>query len=58
MINRFFNNVSKRDIEQDIKNMMLDWINKNRPMPILNSHILNKLFLGTPNLLTSGYIVN
>jgi len=53
---RFFSNIPKDNIEQDIKNLMLEWINKHRPAPILNSHIITKLFCGTPNLVTSGFI--
>ena len=53
---RFFANVPKDDIEQEIRNIMTDWINKNRPAPILNAHIITKLFCGTPNLITSGFI--
>jgi len=53
---RFFNNIPLDNIEQEIKNLMLDWINKHRPAPILNSQIITKLFCGTPNLITSGFI--
>ena len=56
IINRFFKNVPKGQIEQEIKKMMQEWIDKGRPAPILNTFILNRLFLGTPKLLTSGYI--
>jgi hypothetical protein len=55
---RFFTNVPKDDIEQEIRNITLEWINKNRPAPILNIHIITKLFCGTPNLVSSGFIQN
>jgi len=55
ILNRFFKNVPKGQIEQEIKKMMQEWIDKGRPAPILNKYILNRLFFGTPNLLTSGY---
>ncbi len=58
VLNRFFNNVPKGHIEQEIRSMMQDWINKGRPAPILNTHILNRLFLGTSQLLNSGYSPN
>ena len=53
---RFFKNIPKDNIEQEIKNLMLEWINKNRPAPILNIRIITRLFYGTPNLVTSGFI--
>jgi len=53
---RFFANVPKDDIEQEIRYIMTEWINKNRSAPILNIHIITKLFYGTPNLITSGFI--
>ena len=53
---RFFNNIPMDNIEQEIKSFMHEWINKNRPAPILNAHIITKLFCGTPNLITSGFI--
>ena len=53
---RFFNNIPMDNIEQEIKNLMLEWIKKNRQAPILNAHIITKLFCGTPNLITSGFI--
>ena len=53
---RFFNNIPMDNIEQEIKNIMLEWINKNRPAPILNAHIITRLFCGTTNLITSGFI--
>jgi hypothetical protein len=53
---RFFSNIPIDNIEQDIKNLMLDWINKHRPAPILNARIITKLFCGTPNFITSGFI--
>ena len=53
---RFFSNIPKDNIEQEIRNIMIEWINKNRPAPILNAHIITKLFCGTPNLVTSGFI--
>jgi len=53
---RFFNNIPMENIEQEIKNIMLNWINKHRPAPILNARIITKLFCGTPNLITSGFI--
>lgn len=53
---RFFVNVPKDDIEQEIRNILLEWINKNRSTPILNIQIITKLFCGTPNLITSGFI--
>ncbi|MBA7587436.1 hypothetical protein ES708_29465 [subsurface metagenome] len=55
---RFFTNVPKDDIEQEIRNITLEWIKKNRPAPILNIHIITKLFCGTPNLVSSGFIQN
>ena len=55
VIDRFFKKVPKSHIEQEIKNMMQEWVKKNRPAPILNTYILNRLFMGTPNLLNSGY---
>ncbi len=55
VIDRFFKNVPKSHIEQEIKNMTQEWVKKNRPAPILNTYILNRLFMGTPNLLNSGY---
>lgn len=53
---RFFNNVPKDNIEQEIRIMMQKWIEKKRPAPILNIHIIKRLFCGTPNLVTSGFI--
>ena len=53
---RFFNNVPKGNIEQEIRNLMHEWNNKNRPTPILNIHIIKRLFCGTPHLITSGFI--
>jgi len=53
---RFFNNVPKDNIEQEIRSMMQKWIEKKRPAPILNVHIIKKLFCDTPNLVTSGFI--
>lgn len=53
---RFFNNVPKDNIEQEIRIMMQKWIEKKRPAPILNAHIIKRLFCGTPNLVTSGFI--
>ncbi|MEE9378507.1 MAG: hypothetical protein V3V33_10785 [Candidatus Lokiarchaeia archaeon] len=58
LINRFFKNATFGHIEQEIIFLMQKWIEKNRPAPILNTYILNRLFFGTPNLLTSGYIEN
>ncbi len=55
IIDRFFKNVPESHIEQEIKNMMQEWVKKNRPAPILNIYILNRLFMGTPKLLNSGY---
>ena len=54
---RFFNNVPKDNIEQEIRIMMQKWIEKNRPAPILNFHIIKRLFCSTPNLVTSGFIL-
>ncbi len=53
---RFFVNVPKDDIAQEIRYIMTEWINKNRSAPILNIQIITKLFCGTPNLVTSGFI--
>ena len=53
---RFFSNIPMDNIEQEIKNIMLEWIKKNRPAPILNAHIITRLFCGTPNLVSSGFI--
>ncbi len=55
VIERFFKNIPKSHIEREIKNIMHEWVKKNRPAPILNTYILNRLFMGTPNLLNSGY---
>ncbi len=55
IFNRFFKNVPKGEIEQEIKKIMQEWIDKGRPAPILNTYILNRLFIGTSNLVTSGY---
>jgi len=56
ILDRFFKNVPKGHIEHEIRNLMQEWINKRRLAPILNSHILNRLFLGTHQLLNSGYL--
>jgi len=58
ILERFFNNVPKGHIEQEIKITMQEWIDKGRPVPLLNTHILNRLFFDSQNLLTSGYIEN
>ncbi|MFW9866549.1 MAG: hypothetical protein ACFFEN_10680 [Candidatus Thorarchaeota archaeon] len=58
ILNRFFKNVPKGQIQREIKIMMQEWINKGRPAPILNTYIMKRLFLGTPYLLNSGYIGN
>ena len=55
VIDRFFENVPNGKIHQDIKYIFQVWIEKNRPAPILNTYILKRLFLGTPNLLISGH---
>jgi len=56
LFERFFNNVPKDNIEREIRNMMQKWIEKKRPAPILNIHIIKRLFCSTPNLVTSGFI--
>jgi len=53
---RFFKNIPIHNIEQEIKNLLLNWIDKNRPAPILNAQIITQLFYGAPNLITSGFI--
>ena len=53
---RFFKDVPEGNIEREIRIMMQKWIAKNRPAPILNAHIINRLFCGTRSLLTSGFI--
>ena len=56
IIDRFFKDVPKDKIEEEIRFIIEDWANKNRSAPILNTHILNRLFSGTPYLITSGFI--
>ncbi len=56
LFERFFKDVPKDNIEREIRIVMQKWIEKKRPAPILNAHILNRLFYGTPNLVTSGFI--
>jgi len=56
IIERFFNDIPKNNIEREIRGMMQEWIAKNRPAPILNTYILNRFFCGTPHLITSGFI--
>ncbi len=56
ILDRFFKNVPKGHIEQEIKKMMQEWIDKGRPAPHLNTHILNRLFFDSPNLLTHGHM--
>ena len=53
---RFFKDVPEGNIEREIRIMMQKWIAKNRPSPIINAHIINRLFCGTPYLITSGFI--
>jgi len=55
LFQRFFTDIPKDNIEQEIKNLMLEWINKNRPAPILNAHIIKTLFCGNSIYLTSGF---
>ena len=56
IIERFFKNIPKDNIERDIRTMMQEWITKNRLAPTLNTYILKRLFYGTPHLITSGFI--
>ena len=56
IINRFFKDVPKDKIEEEIRFIIEDWANKNRSAPNLNTHILNRLYFGTPYLITSGFI--
>jgi len=56
IIDRFFKDIPKDKIEEEILFIIEDWANKNRSAPILNTHILNRLFFGTPYLITSGFI--
>lgn len=58
LLNRFFKNIPEGKINQEIKRMMQDWIEKNRPAPVLNTYVLKRLFFGTTKLLTSGFIEN
>ena len=53
---RFFKDVPEGNIEREIRSMMQKWIAKNRPAPIINAHIINRLFCGTPPIITSGFI--
>ncbi|MBA7563439.1 hypothetical protein ES708_05097 [subsurface metagenome] len=57
IFDRFFNNIPKDNIEQEIRNHMHEWNNKNRPTPILSIHFIKRLFYGTPNLVISGFIL-
>ena len=52
---RFFSNIPMDNIEQEIKKLVLEWINKHRPAPILNTHIIKTLFCGNSIYLTSGF---
>jgi hypothetical protein len=56
IIDRFLKYVPFHKIDQNITSIIQEWIDKNRPAPILNTYILNRLINGTPKLLTSGYL--
>ena len=56
IINRFFKNIPRGDIDTEIRTMIQHWIDKNRPIPILNKFIFKKLFGKPKKLITSGYI--
>jgi hypothetical protein len=56
IFDRFFKDVPFYNIEYEINSMIQEWIDKNRPAPILNTYVLNRLINGTPKPLTSGYI--
>ena len=56
IIERFFKNTPKGEIESEIITMINQWIKKNRPAPILNIYLLKKLINGTPKLFTGDYI--
>lgn len=56
ILDRFFKNVPKGQIKQEIKKMMQEWTDKGRPTPIFNTYVLNRLLSGSPNLLTNRHI--
>ena len=56
IIERFFKDIPRGNIEREIGFMIHDWINLNRPYPILNKHIFKRLLCGSSNLLTRGFI--
>jgi len=56
IIERFFKDIHRDRIEQEIGIMMKNWINHDRSAPILNVHILKKLLRCTPNLSINGFI--
>jgi len=58
IIERFFRDISRSKFEEGLRIIILDWINKNRPFPILNQEILNKLFQEASNLSNIGFIKN
>lgn len=55
IIERFFRDIPKGGIEKEIRNMIHQWIKKNRPVPILNTYILEKIKSRIPKLSISGF---
>lgn len=58
IIERFFKDIPKGRIDQEIGIMMQDWIRHNRSAPILNGHILNRLLHSIQKLSLKGFIHN
>ncbi|MFW9971203.1 MAG: hypothetical protein ACFFDF_13505, partial [Candidatus Odinarchaeota archaeon] len=56
ILRRFFKNTPNGKLHQNIISILQVWVRKNRPTPILNTYILNRLFFGTRKLLTSQLI--
>lgn len=55
IIERFFNNTARGGIETEIKTMIKKWIKKKRPVPILNTFILNRILNNAQKLNRNDY---
>lgn len=55
IIERFFNKTLKGKMEPEISAMIVNWIKKKRPVPVLNPIISTKLLDGAPELIKRGY---
>jgi len=56
IVDRFFKDIPKGKIENDIRIIIQEWVNKNRPAPIINSNIFKRLSHDTLNLFKTGFV--